>query len=60
MHILGDLEQEGKGKVGNRKRILGSMSTYGFLCRYRVECMFSSLVLECMDMHVDFPNLSIS
>ena len=44
--ILGDLEQEGKERVGKCKQSLGSSATSGFDCRYRVACMFSSIVLE--------------
>ena len=32
--ILGDLEKEGKVRVGNHKRTLGSTTTMGFDCRY--------------------------
>jgi len=46
--IPGCLEKEGKGREGKRKSTLGSTSTRSFSCRYRVACMFSSLVFACM------------
>ena len=46
--ILGFLEQEGKEREGKHKRTLGSTTTTGFSCRYRVVCMFSLLILACM------------
>ena len=46
--ILGCLGKEGKEREGKHKRKLGSTTTMGFSCRYRVACMFSSLVLACM------------
>ena len=47
--ILGFLEQEGKGRVEKHKRASRSTTTLDFSCRYRVACMFSSLVLACME-----------
>jgi len=46
--ILGFLEQEGKGRALKRNRASVSTTTIGFACKYRVACMFSSLVLACM------------
>ena len=46
--ILRVLEQEGKGRVGKRKRTSGSTTTTGFACRYQVAYMISLLFLACM------------
>ena len=46
--ILGFLEKEDKGRVGKRKRTQGLATTTSFAHRYRVACMFSSLVYPCM------------
>ena len=51
--ILGDLEQEGKGRDGKRKRTSVSTTT-DFVCRYKFACMFSSLVLACMQYACSF------
>ena len=59
-----------KRKVEKRKGTGGSTITTGLLCRYRVACMISLLVLACMvhacgflviccHWHGDFPGLTV-
>ena len=40
--------QESKGNQGSSKEGLDQVATVGLLCRYRVACMISLLVLACM------------
>ena len=55
-HIVGRLEYYWStlgecgilGRAGKRRRTSGSAIKIGLLCRYRVACMVSLLVLECM------------
>jgi len=46
--ILGVFDQEGKGGEEKYKRTSGSTTAMGVDCRYRIACMFSSLVLAFM------------
>jgi len=47
--ILGVLDQEGKGKARNHNMTSRSIATMSFFYKFQVACIFSSLVLVCME-----------